>query len=308
LTIILTAIGKRVELIKHLKTKGRVVGVDSSDLNVGRYFTDEFYIVPKASQTGYIDALLEVCIKEKADFIIPLHEAEFDILCENRKRFDDVGTKLVLSDKTIIDICKDKNKTSQFFDKYDIEKPIVYDKGRLDLIKYPVIVKPADGMGSMGVFASGDEEDLSYALKKTGNPIIQELIAGTEYTMDVLCDMNGEIVYIIPRERLEVRDGEVNKSKVVLDDSIVKLSQKVVNALRQEGTVRGPLTLQCFKMEDGTLKMLEINPRFGGGVPLSFAAGADYADALLAMCEKRTIDKKSITSKTMLRFDDSLFI
>lgn len=308
MTIILTAIGKRVELIKHLKTKGRVIGVDSSDLNAGRYFTDEFHIVPKASEAGYIDALLEVCIKEKADFIIPLHEAEFDILCKNRKRFDEVGTMLVLSDKTIIDICKDKNKTSQFFEKYDIEKPIAYDKDRLDSIKYPVIVKPADGMGSMGVFAVNDEEDLFYALKKTNNPIIQELVEGTEYTMDVLCDMNGEIVYIVPRERLEVRDGEVNKSRVVLDDSIVELSQKVVDALRQEGPVRGPLTLQCFKLSDGTLKMLEINPRFGGGVPLSFAAGADYADVLLAICENKTIVKKNLTSKTMLRFDDSLFI
>lgn len=308
MTIILTAIGKRVELIKHLRTKGRVVGVDSSDFNAGRYFTDEFYLVPKASQAGYIDALLKICIKEKADYIIPLHEAEFDILCDNRKRFEEAGTMLILSDKTIIDICKDKNKTSRFFDKYDIEKPIVYDKEQLGLIKYPVIVKPADGMGSMGVFVSDDEDDLIYALKKSRNPIIQEMITGTEYTMDVLCNMSGETVYIVPRERIEVRDGEVNKSRVVMDDNILKLSQKVVDALRQEGTVRGPLTLQCFKMPDGTLKMLEINPRFGGGVPLSFAAGADYAEALLAMCAGKDVVKKNITSKVMLRFDDSIFL
>ena len=308
MTIILTAIGKRVELIKHLKTKGRVVGVDSSELNVGRYFTDGFYVIPKASQSGYVEALLDVCAKEKADYIIPLHEAEFDILCDNRSRFDEIGVTLVLSDKAVIDICKDKYKTSAFFEKYSLSSPKTYDKNKRDVIKYPLIIKPADGMGSMGVFVVNEEDDLTYALKKTENPIIQEKVEGTEFTMDVLCDMDGEVVYIVPRERLEVRDGEVSKSRVVKDKSIIELSKNVVNALRQEGTVRGPLTLQCFKTSNGDLKMLEINPRFGGGVPLSFAAGADYADALLAMSEKRDISINDISEKTMLRFDDSVFV
>ena len=308
MTIILTSIGKRVELIKHLKTKGRVIGVDSSEFNAGRYFTDDFYVIPKASQSGYVEALLDVCTKEKADYIIPLHESEFDILCDNRSRFDEIGVTLVLSDRAVIDICKDKYKTSAFFEKYSLPSPKTYDKDKQGAIIYPVIIKPADGMGSMGVIAVEDEDDLSYALKKTENPIVQEKIEGTEYTMDILCDMKGDIVYIVPRERLEVRDGEVNKSKVVKDNSIIELSKNVVNALRQEGTVRGPLTLQCFKTSNGDLKMLEINPRFGGGVPLSFAAGADYADALLAMSEERDITINDISEKMMLRFDDSVFI
>ena len=160
----------------------------------------------------------------------------------------------------------------------------------------------------MGVFIAEDEEDLKYALKKTENPIIQEKIIGTEYTMDVLCDMNGNIIYIVPRERLEVRDGEVNKSKVVLDESIIALSRKVMEALQKEGAVRGPFTLQCFKQADGSLKMLEINPRFGGGVPLSFASGADYAGAFKDVSENKEVVAGKIEEKTMLRFDDSVFI
>ncbi len=308
MTIILTAIGKRVELIKHLKTQGRVVGVDSSEVNAGRYFTDAFYLVPKASENGYIDSLLGLCKKEKADYIIPLHEAEFDILCDNRERFEKAGTTLILSDKSIIDICKDKNRTAHFFEKYNIPTPITYDKEQINNAAFPLIIKPSDGMGSMGVFAANDEEDLKYALKKTSNPIIQERVTGTEYTADVLCDMGGNIVYIVPRERIEVRDGEVNKSRVVLDDSIIDLSVKVVDALKEEGTVRGPLTLQCFKRRDGSLKMLEINPRFGGGVPLSFASGADYSKVFLEISENRNIVPNDLQEKTMLRYDESIFI
>lgn len=308
MTIILTSIGKRIELIKHLKTKGRVVGVDSSDLNAGRYFVDSFYRIPRANEKGYIDSLIDICKKENADFIIPLHEAEFSILCDNRSMFDEAGTTLVLSDKAIIDICKDKFKTSDFFEKHGISAPRVYAKDNKENIKFPVIIKPADGMGSMGVFIAEDDEDLKYALKKTEKPIIQEKIIGTEYTMDVLCDMNGNIIYIVPRERLEVRDGEVNKSKVILDEAIINLSRRVIETLQKEGTVRGPFTLQCFKMADGSLKMLEINPRFGGGVPLSFASGADYAGAFKDVSENKEVVAGKIEEKTMLRFDDSVFI
>lgn len=308
MVILLTAIGKRVELVKHLKTKAKVIGADASNQNAARYFTDAFYLIPKASEPEYIDALTDICKKENVDFIIPLHEAEFETLSVNRKLFENIGTTLVLSDEPVIDICKDKFKTAEFFDKYEIPAPYTYPKGETSDIKFPVIVKPSDGMGSMGVFVVSDSDDLAYSIKKTQSPIIQEKIEGTEFTMDVLCDMDGNVIYVVPRERLEVRDGEVNKSQVVLDDGIIALSKKVVEAMRLEGKVRGPLTLQCFKTKEGSLKMLEINPRFGGGVPLSFAAGADYAGCFLDIKEKREISRNEISPKTMLRYDESVFI
>ena len=126
--------------------------------------------------------------------------------------------------------------------------------------------------------------------------------------MDVLCDMDGNLIYVVPRERLEVRDGEVNKSRVVLDDGIIALSKKVVESMKLEGKVRGPLTVQCFKTKDGSLKMLEINPRFGGGVPLSFASGADYAGAFSDILEGRKTEVNEIKEMTMLRYTESVFV
>ena len=309
MTILLTSIGKRVELVKHFKSAGRVVGADSSDLNAARYFTDAFYRIPRADEEGYIDSLTEICKNEKADFIIPLHEAEFDVLCDHRDKFENVKTMLVLSDKNIIDICKDKYKTSEFFKRHDIPSPTTYAKeDTFENESFPLVIKPSDGMGSMGVFVVKDSDDLAYALKKTSNPIVQEKIEGTEFTMDVLCDMDGNLIYVVPRERLEVRDGEVNKSRVVLDDGIIALSKKVVESMKLEGKVRGPLTLQCFKTKDGSLKMLEINPRFGGGVPLSFASGADYAGAFSDILEGRKTEVNEIKEITMLRYTESVFV
>ena len=304
--ILLTAIGKRVELIKHLKTRFTVVGADCSDLNPAKYFVDKFCLIPRVTDGEYIPTLLRVCKEEKIDYLIPLLENEFPILDKAREDFEKTGTRLMLSDGKVLDICKDKKKTSGFFEKYSIPAPKVI--GENETCRYPVIVKPADGMGSAGVYSCADDDDLKYALKKVKDPIIQEKINGTEYTMDVLCDMNGKVIYVVPRERIEVINGEVNKSVVVLDEKIIELSKKVMGALNKEGKAVGPYTLQCFKEEDGSLKMLEINPRFGGGVPLSFAAGADYAEALSCIFEGKEPEVHPVKEITMLRFSESVFV
>lgn len=56
---------------------------------------------------------------------------------------------------------------------------------------------------------------------------------GTEYTIDVLCDLKGEIISIVPRERIEVRSGEVSKSKTVNHKEIIKDTLNLVNKLKQ---------------------------------------------------------------------------
>ena len=209
-----------------------------------------------------------------------------------------------------MNICKDQIETARFFEKYDIPAPkTYYDIKNIELnAEYPLIVKPSKGMGSSGVFVVNDSADLEYALRKTKEPIVQQKLSGNEYTMDILCDNDGQIIYIVPRERLEVRSGEVVKSRVVLNDSVIRLSELVMRSLASEGSVKGPFTLQCFVNEKNEAFMLEINPRFGGGVPLAFASGADYASALKDMLEGNEIKKNDIVPKTMLRFDDSVFI
>ena len=311
MTIVLTSIGKRVELIRHLKSKFRVVGVDCSELNPAKEFTDGFFTVPRFSDPEYINALLDICKKENADYLIPLHEGEFSVLAASYDRFKEAGITLLLSDSKIIDICKDKKSTADFFEKYDIPAPKTYKRnasGEYADIVFPAVVKPADGMGSANVFVVEDAEDLKYALKKVGSPIVQQKMDGTEYTMDVLCDNDGECVYIVPRIRIEVQSGEVSKSKVVLNKDIIDISKKVMESLKKEGRIIGPFTLQCFVADDGSVRMLEINPRFGGGVPLSFRAGADYASALVSMREGKKAEPGNIKELTMLRYSDSVFI
>lgn len=317
MNLLLTAIGKRIQLIEHLRTAFRVVGADASAQNAARHFTDEFYPVPGCRESGYISALLDICRREKIDALIPLYEAEFSVLNEARRQFEELGVHLVLSGDRVTDLCNDKGKTAAFFEKYGIPAPRTYSKEEADAEgRYPMIVKPFDGMGSQSVFRAENREQLDFFYHYISNPMIQSCAAGTEYTIDVLCDEGGTPVYIVPRVRLEVRSGEVVKSRTAKQRLVVQETKRLLEALNREGNVAGPLTIQCFLSEDEReVSFIEINPRFGGGVPLSFAAGADYGTALAGMCggkrwSVRTEEEylADFSELTMLRYDQAVFV
>ena len=340
--ILLTAIGKRVQLIKYLKKHGEIIGTDAEELAPSICFVNKFYKIPKYTDTNYVDGLLNICKEEEIDLLIPLYEREFNILCNNREKFKEVGTTLLLSHKKLISICNDKWNSYKFFIENNINTPISYTKDNIENIlknnseelNYPLILKPLDGMGSAGVFKADNKNQLEFFKDYIKNPIIQEFIEGVEYTIDVLCDLKGEVISIVPRERIEVRSGEVSKSRTIKHKDIIKETLDLVNKLKQyideykiyckvttenfnnlqlekdEASVIGPLTIQCIVTKDKEIKFIEINPRFGGGVPLSFEAGVDYGKYFRYMVEGRKI--KSIIGEfkeiSMLRYDEAIFI
>ncbi|NMM61287.1 ATP-grasp domain-containing protein [Clostridium sp. P21] len=334
--LLITAIGKRVQLIKYLKTNCTIVGVDAGDSAPASKFVNKFYKVPRFTDEKYIDSILNICKEEFIDLLIPLHEYEFNILCKNRSKFKNVGTTLLLSNEDIIDICQNKLNTYNFFIKNKIGSPKSYSKEKilevleyqkdeeivrnffekeLDLI-FPLIVKPVNGMGSEGVFKVSNIKELEFFINYVENPIIQQYIEGTEYTIDVLCDLKGKPISIVPRERLEVRSGEVSKTKTVMHKEIIEETHRLLEALAQsvsdkEGvSIMGPYTIQCKVTEDNKIKFIEINPRFGGGVPLTFEAGVDYGKYFNMMINGEEIDPiiGQFKEMTMLRYDDAVFI
>ncbi|MGG7153325.1 ATP-grasp domain-containing protein, partial [Clostridium neonatale] len=215
----------------------------------------------------------------------------------------------------------DKIKTSEYFTGRNIKNPRVYTKKDIDNIIYnkeesifPLFIKPSDGMGSRNAFKINSINELCFFKDYIKNGIIQECIEGEEYTVDCLVDFNGNPIYIVPRIRLEVRSGEVVKSRTVKDKFIVDETIQVIEALNKlkdekgNGAI-GPLTIQFFKTDKEEIYLLEINPRFGGGVPLSFECGADYGNAILNMLEKKSMSfERNFEIKIMLRFDDAVYI
>jgi carbamoyl-phosphate synthase large subunit len=318
--LVLTSIGKRVQLIKHLKKSFSVIGVDAGELNPGKAFVDKFYRIPNANESGYIESLLDICKKEEVVVLVPLYEGEFEILHNAREQFKEIETLILLSNGEILDVCKDKKKTYKYFLNSEINIPKVYSEDEIqeiltygDIDKLPLIIKPKDGMGSDGVYKINTLNELKFFKEYVKNGIIQEFIDGDEYTVDTLVDLKGNPVYVVPRKRLEVRAGEVVKSCTINDKKIVDETLKVIkylNKLRDKTglSLLGPLTIQFFKKSNGEVYLLEINPRFGGGVPLSFEAGADYGKRILDILEGKQLEYiNDFKEITMLRYEEAVY-
>lgn len=313
-TILFTSIGRRVELVQAFKNSylksiisARVLGVDSSPLLApARYFVDAIFQAPRVNEAGYLKTLLQICRKEKVNLLIPLYEPEFLILAKQRDQFKKLGTILLLSAVDTLNTCADKLETYLFFNEFAINTPKTWpimEKPISD--QFPLFVKPRSGMGSAGVFRVNSQSELEFFANRNRDLIVQEYISGTEYTLDTLSDLNGRALAVVPRERIEVRAGEVVKSRTVDRPDLIQQGKYIIETLG----IIGPATLQCI--DDGLMVYwIEVNPRFGGGVPLSIRAGVDYPYLLYRIYNGEPLQPiigEYQTNLTMLRYDQSVY-
>lgn len=150
-------------------------------------------------------------------------------------------------------------------------------------------------------------EELKFFIRYVPDAIVQEFITGEEYKMDILVDPSGRVRSVVPRLRLETKAGEISKGVTVKNIDIINAGKKVVEAL--PGAV-GCITVQCFLTTGGEIKLIEINPRFGGGIPLSIKAGANFPRWIIEMYRGRdieTITDSWVDGLVMLRYDDEIF-
>ena len=279
-TILFTAIGRRVELVQAFKSSYAALELETSILATdaepalapASYFVDQCFKVPKTDDEGYVDYLLAICKAKEVDLLIPLFEPEFPLLAARRCEFEKLGILLLLSERKVLDICQDKWLTYNFFTTHGIITPKTWRENNFPKETFfPVFVKPRKGMGSRGAQKVDNIKQLELILQQDVELLIQEYIQGKEYTLDILADLEGRVLSVVPRERLEVRAGEVSKSRTVYRRDLIEQGKNIVETL---GAI-GPVTVQCI--DNGKdVYWIEVNPRFGGGVPLAIRAGVDY--------------------------------
>lgn len=275
--ILFTGVGRRVELVLSFKrafealaVKGKIVGVDASDLAPAKEFVDVFYKVPQTSDPGYKTVLLEILNREKVNMVFPLIDYDVPVLSELKAQVEEEDIWFAVPHYPVVLIGVDKWFAFQEFMKAGIPTPITWQgKPQFRDLKFPLVVKPRSGSAGKDVFVAENELELHVFMSKVGNPIVQEFISGKEITTDVYCDRSGDIVGFVSRERIEIRGGEVSKGKTVYLDEIATLVLDFCNRFRPEG----PLNIQCIVDEEGRPWCTEVNFRFGGGSPLGFAAG-----------------------------------
>ena len=310
--ILFTGVGRRIELLEAFRNAAlvlnkelKIYGADMARTAPALAYCDYTRKVVAMKNPGYIQNLLDICVADHIDLIIPTIDTDLMVLSENKKKFEAVGTRVMISDTDKILICRDKNNTSQFFVDCGLHAPMPVNDWKEYKSGFPAFIKPKDGSSSINAFKVENAEELEVYARQVEDYIVQPFVSGREYTIDIFCDWDGKPISIVPRERLQVRAGEVLKTQICMDQTMIDEARTLCKAFKP----CGPMTVQLIRDEKGIDWYIEINPRFGGGAPLSMKAGARSAEALLHLLDGENVEEQQIGDGAVYsRFDQSVCI
>lgn len=283
MNILILSSGTRNKIVQYFKKtltgKGKVIATDCSDLAPTIYEADKYYIVPRMTEPGYLDVILDICKNEKIDGVLSLIDPELSLLAENKEKFAAVGTTVIGSSYELCEMSLDKFEMYNWLTAHGyqcaksyMDKEVFFADVESGIAKYPVFVKPARGSASIAISKVYDKETVELLFAHNEGLMIQEFLDGQEIGADVYIDMiSGEIVSIFTKKKLLMRAGETDKAVSFKDEKLFALIKKFVS----EAGYSGQIDIDIFDV-NGEYYISEVNPRFGGGYPHAFESGADH--------------------------------
>ena len=314
--ILITSAGKRVALVKYFKETLNKFYPDAkvftTDMNPhmapAGYVSDKCFKVPRVTSEDYMEILMSICMENGVGLVIPTIDTELLILSANKELFAKRGIVFCVSDYDFVSLCRDKRKTNALFEQLNIRIPKPIDKYNPT---FPLFAKPYDGSLSTDLHVVRNKEELTQDILDNPKLIFMEYIDKREYkefTVDMYFGKDNKVKSIVPRERIDIRAGEINKG-ASRKNYLLRCLKENMSFLK--GVV-GCICIQLFyREEDNDVVAIEINPRFGGGYPLSYAAGANYPELLIReyfLGETLSYNKDWTDGKLMLRYDDAVFV
>lgn len=318
--ILFSSAGRRVQLLRSFRRalsqrqeEGKILAADMEPTAPALYEADKAFIVPPVASSEYVTRLLDICRSELVRVVVPLIDPELPILAEHTAEFARIGTTVLVSSADSVRVADDKLATAAFFEACGVAyaKTCCASEAETALaagcIGFPVIVKPRRGSAGKGVHCCRTERELRFYLERCTDDevVVQEHLEGCEVTIDAFGDGTGRVIAAIPRKRIKVRGGEVERG-VTIDDAQFRES---VVAISSHFKPYGPINVQCFVTDRGPI-FTEINPRFGGGYPLADAAGAQFPEMVLDLVSGRAIEPRLGSYErglVMMRFDDAFY-
>ena len=317
--ILLTSVGRRTYLVKYfreaLNGEGEV-HVCNSVQTVAFSSADKAFVSPLIYDDYYIPFLIDYCKKNRIDILISLFDIDLLILSRNKKRFEEIGTKVLVSDEEIVSICNDKWKTYLFLSRKGFNVPITYieyEKLLKDIddkkVTYPIIVKPRFGCGSISINIAYNRKDLDYLVDRVNRGIeesylkyesnatdskivFQQFLSGQEFGADIINDLNGKYQSSVIRKKIAMRSGETDIAEIVDNEQI----KQELKRLGKE--TKHILNMDCdIFLVDGKPYILEMNARFGGGYPFSHIAGCNLPLAIIKWIKGEKVSKDLLSAQ-----------
>lgn len=314
--ILITCAGQRVSLVRSFQKELHKIAPNSKiytvDLNPilapACLVSCGYKSIARVTDSSYLDELLQICKEWDIKMIVPTIDTELQILANNINLFMNEGIIPIVSSAEFIRTCRDKRIINEFFVKrgFVIPKPMTKDN-----YTFPFFIKPCGGSLSNDTYIINSKEDLRQHHLFNPKMMFMEYINPKEfdeYTVDCYYNKKNYLSCAVPRKRIFVRAGEINKGVTHKNEIILYLKQRLNHI---PGAI-GCLTMQFFfNQKSKKLIGIEINPRFGGGFPLSYLAGANYPGWLIReyMCDECIVYFEDWEENLlMLRYDDEILV
>lgn len=266
--------------MQELGVEGKILATDVTEAASALHIADEQFIVPRAGNVKYLPVLEKIIQKNKVNVVAPLTDLDLRSLSRHRERLAGFGCAVMVGPEETIKVCRDKRLFAQRL--FHAGMPSIRTVTLQQFLRkpfYPCFIKPLRGSAGLGTARIDSDQELKSHMHVFGDQLlVQEYVPGREYTVDVYRTRAGEIKCIVPRQRLIVRSGEVDQGITVYDEELFSETRKLVSLM--DG-LWGVFCCQCRRPEGKPPHFFEINPRFGGGAPLSIAAGANLPKYLL---------------------------
>jgi carbamoyl-phosphate synthase large subunit len=295
MNILILSCGTRNKIVQYFKRtvgdRGSVIATDMSPYAPALYEADRYYLVPRITEPGYLEQVLEICQKEKIDGVLSLIDPELSLLAKNRERFDAIGVTVIGSDYEQCERSLDKMEMYRWLReggyhcaKSYTDKERFFEDVDAGRIGYPVFVKPVRGSASISINKAYDRETVEFLFSRDEGLMIQEFLDGQEIGADVYIDMiSGEVVSIFTKKKLRMRAGETDKAVSFKDEELFSLIKRFI----KDSGYRGQIDIDIFDVE-GTYYISEVNPRFGGGYPHAYECGCDHMTLIRHNLEGKT--------------------
>lgn len=314
--ILITSAGRRVSLVKAFRNdlNARIPGakVFTAEMNpewsAACRISDGYFVLPRVTDTEYIQLLLDLCIREDVGLVVPTIDTELLVLAANVDLFAASGITLAVSDLSLVSRCRDKRNTNALFLELGIDVPRPIDKHQPS---FPLFIKPYDGSLSKDILLVRNASEWRESFLENEKLMFMEYLHPDDYqefTVDAYFDKQGMLKCLVPRRRIEVRGGEISKGRTEKG----ALYESLRNSFNHIPGARSCLTMQFFEhRKSGRIVGIEINPRFGGGYPLSYAARASYPAFLIEeylLGGEISFFEDWVDRRVMLRYDAEVIL
>ena len=291
MNILITSSSRKVSLVQAFKNAllkeggGNVITADINEYSPASQFSDANYIICPDEHPDYIPLLLKICERENIGLLVPSRDGEMKILSENKRQFDKIGVRVVVPSLETIEVCSDKLSFALFCKENGLNVP----KTDIEMRNFPLFINNRFGQASIDAHKVNNNIELEAYFSLIEYPILQKFIDRKEYSIDLCSDFEGNVISVVPRERIRTFAGESFVGKTVKAKAIINQSIKLANKLK----LIGHNTIQCFfDAKTSIVTFIEVNTRYGGGATLGIAAGADTPRYLIQMAKGQKVKSR----------------